>query len=403
MKTLKRCACALIILSVLIPSLALAADEPKLCFDSGGFKLLIAADVQDWQWTSPYFIEAFSAVLDAEQPDLVVLLGDQLEGWRPEMRIGGGENNAETAIANILAPLVERGIPFAPVLGNHDAECGVSRERNMEIYMSYPGCLAVDDGELPGAGTYNVLIYDKDGVTPLINLYFVDSLDYAESGGYASVSTEQIEWCGNTAATLCEEYGETLPAMLFQHIIVPEVFDALIPADEDDDGAVERTLEGEDRCFLLESDSLISGEINENPCSPEYSSGQFDSWIKQGDVFAAFFGHDHMNSFVIENDGIDLVACPASTFLDYASEATRGVRIVELHEDDVTAYDTRIVLYRDYLEIRGLDAVRYHLLATDNVFAAYKHGAILIVVLIAAIALIITALARRRRRRRSKA
>ena len=56
-------------------------------------------------------------------------------------------------------------------------------------------------------------------------------------------------------------------------------------------------------------DKLISGRLRERPCPPDESldaHDQLESWKRMGDVIAAFFGHDHVNDFHINCDGIDL-------------------------------------------------------------------------------------------------
>ena len=61
-------------------------------------------------------------MLDTEKPDLVIHTGDIIFG-KP----------AERSLDELFAPIIERKIPFAVALGNHDEEFGLSR---MEIYTS---------------------------------------------------------------------------------------------------------------------------------------------------------------------------------------------------------------------------------------------------------------------------
>jgi len=60
-------------------------------------------------------------ILDIEKPDLVVLTGDQLHHDIPD---------SQSALFKVVAPIIERSIPFAAVFGNHDSEGlhAVSRE-----------------------------------------------------------------------------------------------------------------------------------------------------------------------------------------------------------------------------------------------------------------------------------
>lgn len=52
-------------------------------------------------------------ILDLEKPDLVVLTGDQVHH---------DTLDSQTALFKVVAPIIERSIPFAAVFGNHDSE-----------------------------------------------------------------------------------------------------------------------------------------------------------------------------------------------------------------------------------------------------------------------------------------
>ena len=61
----------------------------------------------------PLTVDFVSGILDVERPDLVILAGDQLHHDIPD---------SQSAIFKVVAPLIERSIPFAAVFGNHDSE-----------------------------------------------------------------------------------------------------------------------------------------------------------------------------------------------------------------------------------------------------------------------------------------
>ncbi len=74
-------------------------------------------------------------VLDAEQPDLAVLTGDVIDGKH--------SRDPAAAWRYAVAPLVERGIPWAAVFGNHDDEGGMTRAELMALQRTLPYCLSV--------------------------------------------------------------------------------------------------------------------------------------------------------------------------------------------------------------------------------------------------------------------
>ncbi|MFQ6938840.1 MAG: metallophosphoesterase [Oscillospiraceae bacterium] len=197
--------CAVLLVS-LMPIVFAADAAPALQFDENGeFKILIVADTQDIDKPQKETIALLEAELDAAQPDLVVFLGDQIHG----PSIGKSVERTQKALDAFLQPVAERGLQFAVVFGNHDDEGGVSKETQMEYYQSYPGCLAAA-GDVTGVGNYNLLVYDSDGKTPVVNLWFFDSGSYAPEGQgkYDWVRQDQIDWYLETEAALAAGTAE---------------------------------------------------------------------------------------------------------------------------------------------------------------------------------------------------
>ena len=344
-------------LGLTLPAKAQAADELRFPED-GKLKIAVFSDVQTTQNVPSNLLNDLCVILDEEHPDLVVYLGDQVEGKHPWIHLGDNEAHVKQVIDRVLAPVVERDIPFAVVFGNHDSQdSGVSKEVQMAYYQAFPGCLTTDEGAaLPGCGTYHLLYHSADNSRPVVDLYFVDSLEYDPSGGYGCVSKEQIEWCAVEMEAVKESNGGVpVPALYFQHIIVPEIYNALAPAEKNADGALEGKGVGSGKWYMAPTgmDGLL-----EAPCPPDYSNGQFARWKESGSVIAGFFGHDHKNSFTANLDGIDLVACPGVTYTSYHEPSARGVRIIELDENAPEAYTTRVRWFKD-LEPSGFAIGRF--------------------------------------------
>lgn len=333
-------------LSLVLPAKAQVPDELRFP-ESGKLKIAVFSDVQTTQNVPRNLLDDLCVILDGEQPDLVVYLGDQVEGKHPWIHLGNNEAHVKQAIDRVLAPVVDRGIPFAVVFGNHDAQdSGVSKEVQMAYYQTFPGCLAVDEGNaLPGCGTYHLLYRSADGSRPVVDLYLIDSLEYDPGGGYGCVSRGQVEWCAGEMETVKEANGGVpVPALCFQHIIVPEIYDALVPASKGAEGALEGKGIGAGTWYAAPAG--MDG-LREAPCPPDYSNGQFDGWKESGSVIAGFFGHDHKNSFIAQLDGIDLVACPGATYTSYHDPSAQGVRIIELDENAPGTYTTWIRWFKD--------------------------------------------------------
>jgi hypothetical protein len=61
----------------------------------------------------PLTVDFVGKILDIEKPDLVIFTGDQLHYDIPD---------SQSALFKVVAPLIDRSIPWAAVFGNHDSE-----------------------------------------------------------------------------------------------------------------------------------------------------------------------------------------------------------------------------------------------------------------------------------------
>ncbi|MDL2258905.1 hypothetical protein LJC42_07130, partial [Eubacteriales bacterium OttesenSCG-928-K08] len=181
---------------------------------------------------------------------------------------------------------------------------------------------------------------------------FFDSGEKAprsEGGGYGYVTAKQIEWYENTVAQLRENnMGENIPSMAFQHIPVPEIYDVLNVVPKGTQGAVKGHGSFGGNYYVL-NPRLAHGDLNEGPCPPDVNSGQFESWVNQGDVIAACFGHDHVNDFFGVYKGITFLQTPGVGFYSYGDADKHGIRIIELNQSELN-YTTKVVYYGDLID-----------------------------------------------------
>jgi len=97
------------------------SGDRTLTFGTDGtFTVLILSDLQETQYTTQLVQSGSSGVIEDYPADLIVLLGDQLEGSSPVLRIGNGEQNCTKTIETLLKPVAASGIAFVVVFGNHD-------------------------------------------------------------------------------------------------------------------------------------------------------------------------------------------------------------------------------------------------------------------------------------------
>lgn len=352
--------------AISLPAAASAQEDNILKFrEDGTFHILIIADLQDTDRPRKETIDLLAGALDQTNPDLVVFTGDNIAGyWQ-----GVNEEKTRKAIDCVIAPVAERNIPFAVVFGNHDAEGGVTRETQMKIYQEYKGCLAVEGEDLTGCGNYNLLIRDSRNEKDIYNLWFMDSNTYAEEGGYAYVADDQIAWYERVSEELKKQNGNVpMPSLLFQHIAVPEIYELLKEVPKDTPNAVRGHDIRNDRYYIAHPELVVQGELREGPCPPNINNGQFDSWVKQGDIKGAFFGHDHVNDFAGRLEGIWLMHTAAAGFYSYGD--THGIRTVILDENNLEEFKSEIYSFEAMTGYKEKNP----LIARYGYYAVRKYG-----------------------------
>ncbi|KAI7590558.1 hypothetical protein KC316_g3321, partial [Hortaea werneckii] len=105
-------------------------DETPLRFSKDGtFQISIFEDLHfgenAWEQWGPQqdvkSTDVMNTILDAESPQLVVLNGDLITGENTFLE------NSTSYIDQIVAPLVQRDLPWASTYGNHDSDFNISR------------------------------------------------------------------------------------------------------------------------------------------------------------------------------------------------------------------------------------------------------------------------------------
>lgn len=329
---------------------AVPGENDVLKFDENGeFKIFNICDIQDDYPISETIVAFIKDMIKLHNPDIVILGGDNSTAPK--------EVKAE-AIKELCEIFVDCETYFTFVFGNHDDEQGVSREELFEMYKLYGGeyCLAYDAvSELSGVGTHNLTVKSSDGNKIAYNLYMFDSNSnvYDDEGkwlGYDCVHTDQIEWYKNTAAALkAANGGETVKAMSFQHIIVQDIYEMMFYEFPFALGKATVNFDGQSYTYLPYVHNIKDGFLLEAPCPGYYNYGQFDAFVETGDVVATFSGHDHLNSFTVEKDGVDIVNTPGCSFGSYGNPATRGIRMLTINEADTSVYKSELLTISEYV------------------------------------------------------
>lgn len=323
------------------------AYKAHLTFGTDGkFTILQLADIQDIFLMFPIVKQYLKDIVPATNPDLIVLTGDNFSGGSCNTGIHAVDKLlVKSAIDQYMSIFEGYGIPVAVVFGNHDAETTVSKEEQMAIYSTYDCCIGFDEGsDIYGCGNYNVPIYSSKTAGKLAyNLWMMDSNMYdTVNDGYDYVHQNQIDWYTNTANELkAQNGGVSVASMMFQHIIVPEIYDALLQVEQGTPGAIQYN----GKFYVLNPANTNSGVMHEPPCPSNTNSGQFEAVFNQGDVVAMVFGHDHVNTFDVAYKGVSLINTPGTNFASYGDE-NRGGRVITLDENNPSVYETHLATYK---------------------------------------------------------
>ena len=331
-----------------VPASARRSDT-RLKFDANGdFTILHLTD-----WHTAYPLPALQKQLVIESlaaadPDLVVLGGDLSEA---------STEDQPAALREICDIFVNAGIPFVITFGNHDYLHGYSIDEMFAFYQEYGGEYFIGTDENPelfGCGTCSIPVYSSDGSRPAYNIYCFDSGCEVKGKGYESVHPDQIEWYQAKAEELKQENGgEYVPSVVFQHIIVQEIYDKLFPTANGKlhVGVREYDTVTYDLIPIPKLSSIRDGYIFEKPCPGYYNYGQLDAMSQNGDVRAIFCGHDHYNSFTVEIDGVDIVNTPSVKPHVFLRKINWGSRVITLHEDG--GCESKVLLGIDLAQAQG--------------------------------------------------
>ena len=367
--------CLLLGALMLFPAFAASADvdvsrpaKAHVAFNSDGkLKILQVADVQDDATLDSLCKKSIKRAIETAEPDLIVLTGDNIAGYSCKTK-----TVAKAAVKNVMDVFEKYGIPVAMVFGNHDDDdtpyTKLEQIEQYETYKCYIGCVGVvaektvGDNHTINAGTYNIPVFEsKDSDKILFNIWCFDSGNYNPDpnyGGYGYVLPEQVEWYKAKSDELkAANGGAAVPSIAFQHIVPPQIKDALKEVPQGTEGAVGFAGSW---YTLPDGTDLTTNWLTEAPCPPNtgFAPGyaQVDAMLEQGDVSAIFFGHDHINSYIVDYEGIDLVSSPGCTFSSYNDE-NRGFRVITIDKADPTVYETYTMTTEELLNSNAADAM----------------------------------------------
>ena len=264
-------------------------SAPNITTQEDNFKIMMVSDTH-----MSYFLfylnnRTFSALdkmIEAEQPDLIVLNGDIIWSLFNLSMFDDVANYFES-----------KDIPWAYNLGNHDAGgIGASETRLISLLDSYENCLFYPTyTNVAGDTNYNITL-TKDG-NIIYSLTFIDS-------GAKKIEVSQIDWYEWSIESINALAQTTVPNMVFTHVPMTQLKDIYESGE----------YEGE----VYESVSIVSsqGEL-------------FEKMLSLGSTRAVFSSHDHNNNFWGSLENIYFKSCSSSGYSGYG-RIPRSVNIINI-------------------------------------------------------------------------
>ena len=246
------------------------------------------------------------SILKAEQPDLIVLSGDQISAETIE-------DNANGYYYMIGEHLSQYGIPWALTFGAHDdadyhksgsdttTKAKYSREDLLAVDMSFPLSMTQrGPHEIFGMTNY-MLEMNIDGFGPAANIYMFDS-----GGGQlpSMLKQNQVEWFYNSP--------QRLPAIAFQHHPTGQL----------------RYDPQKCKGFHEESVELL-----------EYDPGITEAMSESGRVHFLAVGQAHGNDYCCHFSPWMQVCFGAHSGYGGYGDWERGARVYELSIEDPSTYE----------------------------------------------------------------
>ena len=276
--------------------------------DDTAFKILQITDVHilnDEKKDAKAF-KTITQMVETTNPDMIILTGDLTS-----------EKENFTAFKTGCEFLESFNIPWAFVFGNHegldipyepdeviDPEKIADRQTLSDYLESLPNCIyEAGDENADGMGNYYYNVTDDSGRV-LTSLIMMDSHSYdEENGGYDHFHDNQIEWYENTVKSIAKQVNgdesKVVPSLAFFHVPMQEYMTAYDEAKG--------------------TNSKLWGiRFPNEDGTPAVDDQMFEKMVELGSTKACFAGHDHMNNFEVEYQGIRLnygLSCDHNIYL----------------------------------------------------------------------------------------
>lgn len=298
-----------------------------------------------------YAKDMITNLVNDTQPDLITLTGDN--AW---------DTVSYVTLVNFMDSL---GIPWAPVMGNHDGQGCISEFWCAYLFNEAENCVWKFGPKDMGYGNYIINITENGKVVH--TLFMMDThdngtwtVDGKEVSGYDHLWQNQIEWYEWAVKGIAAEEGRTVESSAFMHIPVFEVKEVWYEFYEGHHceacnknftkaqlksgrcpvcaGEITYAEKDESR-WIGEYADKATGVLHETPCPGEVNNFFTDKMLELGSTKNVIFGHDHVCNASINYEGIQLTYGLKLGYGCYYEEGLMGGTTLSIGSDGVAQYE----------------------------------------------------------------
>ncbi|MBR6785250.1 MAG: metallophosphoesterase [Clostridia bacterium] len=264
-------------------------------------------------------------LVEEHKPDLITLTGDNAWGTM--------------SYIELIRQVDAYGIPWAPVMGNHDGQGCVSEFWAAYLLSEAENCLFEFGPEDMGYGNYIINVTENGKI--IHTLFMMDThnnADYtADDGstynGYDHLWENQIEWYKWAVNGISEIAGKTVESTVIMHIPVYEYRDAW------------KKFYGSEELGTLAPELApdAQGVNGEGIFSAPVNNGFFTVCKELGSTKNMLVGHDHANDFRIVYEGIGLNYALKTGYGSYFTSELMGATTITIGSDGVATVEHNYV------------------------------------------------------------
>lgn len=268
-----------------------------------------------------YSFELITKLVNDLKPDLITLSGDNAWGY--------------ISYIETIELLESFGIPWAPVMGNHDGQ-GTGTEFWAAYKLSNAeNCLFEFGPKDMGYGNYIINITEKGKIVH--TLFMMDTHGYADFEvdgetveGYDHLWDNQQEWYKWAVNGIKDlNGGEVVESTVIFHIPVREYEEAWNQV------SINKTEENPYGEADTKNKLFLFGKQTEGCCPSPVNNGFFTLCKELGSTKNILVGHDHVNDFSVMYDGIRLSYSLKSGFGSYWTDQMIGGTTLSINSKGV--------------------------------------------------------------------